>query len=116
MVNLTIRAIFATWILCLSAMTFVTDSPAESVDVEQVATLLEFVIGADEATAVECLNKIIHQGQSGELKREQLKALRARLSLVLQPIWTVESIRPLHDAALQLAILWGDSAAVAKSR
>ena len=83
---------------------------------EQVAALLEFVLEADEATAVECLGKVVQQAQSGELKRENLAALRIRLSKKLQATWSTESATPLHDAALQLAALWGDSAAISQTR
>ena len=104
------------WLICLRLIASAADSTQESFDVEQVASLVEFVIDADEGTAVECLVKIIQQAQSGELNREQLMALRNRLSKKLQPIWTVESAKPLHDAALQLATLWGEAQAIAQTR
>jgi putative heme-binding domain-containing protein len=103
------------WIVAIVLLPISADPPA-SVDVEQVATLLEFVLEADEATAVDCINKVLQQAQSGQLKREQLTALRNRLSKPLDPIWKADTAKPLHDAALQLATLWQDTAAVAKSR
>jgi putative heme-binding domain-containing protein len=84
--------------------------------VEQVATLLEFAIDADEGTAVECLNTILKQIQNGEIRPDQLTALRMRLGKALNPIWMADSTRPLHDAALQLATLWADGTAAAKTR
>jgi putative heme-binding domain-containing protein len=94
----------------------VAEEPADGVNVDQVATLLEFVIEADESTAVDCLQKIIQHVQSGELKREPLDALRTRLSQVLRPRWSKASTSPLHDASVQLAVLWGDAEAVARAR
>ena len=104
------------WSVALVIAVITAQPPAGSVDVDQVATLLEFVLEADEATAVDCLNKVLQQAQSGQVKREQLTALRERLSKSLNPVWTKDSATPLHDAALQLATLWQDAAAVAKSR
>lgn len=90
--------------------------PAEPVDVEQVATLLEFVLDADEDTAIDCIDKIVQQAQSGQLKTEQLLALRARLSKALQAVWMADSSSKLHDSALQLATLWQDESALKESR
>lgn len=94
----------------------VSAAPEGSFDLDQVVTLLEFVIEADEDTAVECLGKVIQQANTGELNREQLAALRTRLSKTLQPSWRATSTKPLHDAALQLAALWGETEAVAEAR
>jgi putative heme-binding domain-containing protein len=104
------------WIVCLPLIAIAPETSTASFDVEEVAGLLELVLEVDEDTAAECVSKIVQQAQSGELKREQLVALRNRLSKVLQPVWSTDSTKPLHDTALQLAALWNDPAAITKVR
>ena len=92
----------ATWLMAMAP-------PADQADdLDAVVTLLEFVLEADEATAVACLDKVSQQARSGLLTPAKLQSLRQRLAPTLQPILAKPSDTPLYSASLVLATLWGD--------
>ncbi|MGE0759717.1 MAG: hypothetical protein AB7O38_22060 [Pirellulaceae bacterium] len=98
-------------VVCAVMLVWYAAAAAEDAELDNVVTLLEFVLEADEATAVSCLDKICQRAQTGELSREQLVALRARLEPLLRPVLAGEATKPLYEPALLLAAGWGDDAA-----
>lgn len=103
----------ATWLMAVALQ---VGSGEDAAELEPVVTLLEFVLEADEQTAVECLNKLTHQAQTGELSLRKLQLLRQRLGPTLRPILTGGKNKPVYPAAIVLAALWGDTVAVDRVR
>lgn len=85
-----------------------SDQPAA--DVDAVATLLEFVIDADEDSARECLDTLSRAIQNGEVDARQVAALKEQLGERLGAIIADEKHGLRFDAAL-LAATWHDAAA-----
>jgi putative heme-binding domain-containing protein len=94
----------------VSFLILAAPAPADD-ELDSVVTLLEFVLEADESTAVGCLEKLTQQARSGVLPSSKLQALRLRLDPVLKPILSKRSESALYAASLELATLWGDEAA-----
>jgi putative heme-binding domain-containing protein len=76
-------------------------------DIDDVATLLDLVLDADEATARECLGVLTRHVQSGTLAAARAAELRAQLTDRLAAILEDER-HPLRLDAALLAAAWQD--------
>lgn len=84
-----------------------SDDGGATPDVDDVATLLDLVLDADEATARECLGVLARHLQSGGVETARVAALRRRLSDRLAAILQDER-HPLRLDAALLAAAWQD--------
>jgi putative heme-binding domain-containing protein len=106
----------AGWVFALALGAFLIpsrvfgeDAPPAA-DVDAVASLLEFVIDADENSARDCLAILTRSIQSGELEEDRVEALRTQLGERLSAIVADEGHVLRFEAAL-LAASWSEPAA-----
>ncbi len=85
---------------------------AAEAEVDNVVTLLEFVIDVDQETAAKCLETLRAAVQSGEIDQARLATVRKQLGEKFAAILAAGPENPLYMDVALVAGSWGDTRAV----
>ena len=85
---------------------------AAEAEVDNVVTLLEFVIDVDQETAAKCLETLRAAVQSGEIDQARLTTIRKQLGEKFAAILAAGPENPLYMDVALVAGSWGDTRAV----
>lgn len=103
-------------LLAIMALMAVSISPAAAdaaqAEVDNIVTLLEFVIDVDQETAAKCLGTLRAAVQSGEIDQTRLATVRKQLGEKFNAILAAGPGNPLYLDVALVAGSWGDPAAV----
>lgn len=94
--------------VCLAGVVGPPVVAADGPDVDEIVTLLDLVLEADEATARQCLGTLTTAIQNGTVDRSRVEGLRAQLGERMGAI-VRDTAHPLRFEAALLAAAWKDA-------